>query len=264
MQSNLLTTLKSDSPPEALASLQATLTSLRKDFSPRPFYYAFSGATRHFGRGPDQIARQILLLELAKHPRDTYLATLESLLGAADIREAVVILQTFPHLPEPEALVPLAREATRSNVVDIFDAIALDNTFPKDHFPEDAWNQLVLKALFIDRPLYRITGLDHRANPTLAKAISNLAHERWAAGREINPEAWRCCTPFIATGTISTDLQSLASRRSIDKQALALVLHQAGPDQLPDLRPSVQTDIDDVETEKLTWKSLGESLTRES
>ncbi|MEM7146369.1 MAG: EboA domain-containing protein [Verrucomicrobiota bacterium] len=260
MQSNLLTSLKSESPPDALASLNATLDSLRENFSPRPFYYAFSGTTRHFGRGPDQIARQILLLELAAQPRDTYLATLESLLGAADIREAVVILQTFPHLPEPEALVPLAREATRSNVVDIFDAIALDNHFPKDHFPEDAWNQLVLKALFIDRPLYRIQGLDDRANPTLAEAVSNLAHERWAAGREINPEAWRCCINHIATGTISTDLQSLTTRRPEDIQALALTLHQAGPDVLPDLQTSIANAIDQIDTENLTWKSFGEDI----
>jgi hypothetical protein len=259
MQEALLETLKREAPAEPVALLESTLRDLDTTFAQRPFYYAFSGATRHFEKGPDQTARQILLLELAKQPKDLYLDTLTNLLGAADIRESAIILQTLSHLPQPEALVPLAREATRSNVVDIFDAIALDNAFPRDHFPEDAWNQLVLKALFIDRPLYRIVGLDDRANATLAEQISNLAHERWAAGREINPEAWRPCQNFTATGTLTTDLQILATRRPEDRQALALVLHEAGPDLLPDLRPTIQSELDAAESNELTWDTLGKS-----
>ncbi len=270
---DIVETLKPHVPAESLSWLREILASIRGEFAPRPFYYAFSGATRRFdkrtlidGVASDQLARKALLLALAGQPRDIYLATVERLLGSADIREAVVLYSTFPDLPHPDDLRVHAREATRSNVVDIFDAIALDNPFPRDHFPEEAWNQLVLKCLFINRPLHRILGLDERANLHLARQISDLAHERWAAGRELSPEAWRNCRDFLDDETILEDLKSLASRSDNEKRALALVFSHSpsNAEKLAAVRNAIDPYLKEIKSGQLNWTSLGESLSADT
>jgi len=208
--------------PEALAWLAASVDRHATSFHQRTFYYDFSGVSRHFdkhrGLSPaaDQLAeldrlapglgltawdefrlaRVILLLVLAEQDRATYLDALAQLLNTADIREQAAIFASLSLLPEAPDLVEAAIDGLRSNIIDIYDSIALDNPFPAAHFPEAAWNQMVLKAFFIHRPLPRMVGLDARRNRALAKAIRDLAHERWAAGRDISPEAWRCCEPY--------------------------------------------------------------------
>lgn len=210
------------SSSEAIAWLRDSMDRHTASFQQRTFYYDFSGVSRHFdkqkGISPtaDQLAelerlapglglanwdefrlaRVILLLVLAEQDRSLYLDTLAQLLNTADIREQAAIYASFSFLPEAPELVSAAIDGLRSNIVGVYDSIALDNPFPATHFPEAAWNQMVLKALFIQRPLARMVGLDGRRNLALAEAIRDLAHERWAAGRDISPEAWRCCEPY--------------------------------------------------------------------
>ena len=209
MVDSLLKILKQSASAEACAWLNDTLVAQRENFEQRPFYYAFSGVSRHFDKkalvevseeelhaldlekpgftiaGWDEfrLARVILLLVLGEQESDIFLENLKALLNTADIREQVAIFSAFPLLPEAEELVPLAQDGLRSNITEIYDSIALDNPFPSEHFTDEMWNQMVLKAFFINRPLYRFYGIDYRANLTLAEALSNLAHERWAAGR---------------------------------------------------------------------------------
>jgi hypothetical protein len=210
------------SSPEAMTWLRSSVDRHKASFHQRTFYYDFSGVSRHFdkrhGIRPTteqlaeiegfvpglgladwdefRLARVILLLVLAEQDRGIYLDTLAQLLNTADIREQAAIYASFSLLPEAPELVGAAIDGLRSNIIEVYDSIALDNPFPSTHFPEAAWNQMVLKALFIHRPLARMVGLDDRRNPALAEAIRDLAHERWAAGRDISPEAWRCCEPY--------------------------------------------------------------------
>ena len=70
---------------------------------------------------------------------------------------------------------------------------------------DEAWNQMVLKALFVGSRLDPIVGLDRRANAVLARMLGDYAHERWSAGRPVSPELWRCVGPFAA-GPLLADL----------------------------------------------------------
>jgi len=63
------------------------------------------------------------------------------------------------------------------------------NPYPADYFDDLAWNQMVLKALFVGS-LHLIYGLDTRANSHTSDG-NDYAHERWAAKRSVSPEIWR-------------------------------------------------------------------------
>jgi hypothetical protein len=67
----------------------------------------------------------------------------------------------------------------------VFEAIACDNVYPERHFTELAYNQLVLKSLFLEVPLARVRGLATRARPELARMVLDYAAERRAAGRRV-------------------------------------------------------------------------------
>ena len=77
----------------------------------------------------------------------------------------------------------------------VFCAVAHQNPYPKEQLPESAWNQMVLKALFVGVALDPIDGLDERANRALMRMLCEYAHERWSAGRAVSPELWRCVGP---------------------------------------------------------------------
>ncbi len=287
MRALLLDILRSSAPPEAVAWLEKTLSEIETDFQRRAFYYAFSGVSRRFPKhgsltpgdealaalrdaAPDtsvavwdqfRLARVILLVTLAGQDRDPFLETLAALRNTADLRELAAIFSAYPLLPHSEELVESAIDGLRSNIVDVFDSIALDNPFPARHFPQAAWNQMVLKAIFISRPLYRIGSIDERRNAELARAISSLAHERWAAGRRISAEAWRNCVGFI-TDEISGDFHHLLETgEPSDREAAALALATDGDRRLADLRGRLEGEIDAIGAGTLSWDRLGEKLT---
>ena len=285
MRERLIEILGKTSPPEAVAWLQQTVDEQGKSFQQRPFYYAFSGVSRRFDKkattdagdgqltflsktvpgftvaGWDEfrLARVILLTVLAEQEKDIFLENLKALIGTADFREQVAIFSAFPLLPHPVALVEFATDGLRSNIIDIFDSISLNNPFASENFTDEAWNQMVLKAIFITRPLYRIVGHGERTNLALAEAISDLAHERWAAGRTINPEAWRSCTNFLDE-RISGDIAKMAgSSEANDRSAAALVV-SAAEGKLDSLKDRLSREIAAIESGELTWHSLGQTL----
>ena len=73
----------------------------------------------------------------------------------------------------------------------VFNAVALNNPYPSEYFDNQAWNQMVLKALFVGSPLSQIHGLEQRANPQLAQMLDDYANERQAAKRSVAPSLWQ-------------------------------------------------------------------------
>lgn len=134
----------------------------------------------------DELARgAILLRSLEKQPAAQHASTLDELFRQGDTRERTSLLKTLPFLPHPEACLSLAIESCRSSVQPIFEAIACENPYPAAYFPELNFNQLVLKALFVEVSLKRVTGLRARATPELFRMARDYANERKAAGRSI-------------------------------------------------------------------------------
>ncbi len=187
----------------------------------------------------DRAARQRLLLALPSANAETWRAALERLFVAADVGESIALYRALPLLPHPETLVGRAVEGLRTNITAAFAAIATANPFPAETFAEGAWNQMVLKATFIGVELRRIRGLDARTNPALARMLVDYAHERWAAGRAITPEVWRCVYPHARAVDALDDLRRvLASEDPVERRAGALALRELDQDAVasrPDL-----------------------------
>jgi hypothetical protein len=95
------------------------------------------------------------------------------------------LLRMLPMLPHPEALLPHAVEACRTNSEVVFRAIACNNPYPAAHFPELAFNQMVLKAVFLGVQLSHVQGLKPRVGPELLRMADDFAAERTAAGRVV-------------------------------------------------------------------------------
>ena len=102
-----------------------------------------------------------------------------------DTREQQSWMRGVAFLPDAERYLPLVIDTCRTNIVPLFQAVACDNPYPAQYFPELNFNQMVLKALFNNTPLARIEGLSRRANKNLARMAADYAAERRAAGRSV-------------------------------------------------------------------------------
>jgi len=285
LRDSILDLLSLTADLEAMQWLAETLESLSSQFEQRPFYYAFSGVSRRFnrrvrpGRGAEpghagilaaqcpgllewdefRLARVALLLSLSELEEEPRLKTIEALLNTADFREQAAIFSVLPLLPPHPLLVEAAIDGLRSNIVDVFDSIALDNPYPSEHFDPDAWNQMVLKAIFIDRPLHRIVGIDARRNAALAEAVVDLARERWAAGRQLTPEAWRCVAGF-ADSRFEAEIGRIAeSELAAEREAAALILAEC-PGAFEALRGPLAPELERVAGGALSWDTMARAL----
>lgn len=155
----------------------------------------------------DRAVRTWLLLSL-NLDNQQYLDVIKQLLNTADVRELTALYQALPFLPNPEQYYHLATEGVRSNMTDVFNAIALYNFYPAAYFDELAWNQMILKALFVGSPLARIQGLEQRTNLTLATMLIDYACERVSANRSVSPELWQIVGRFADTAILA-DLEKL-------------------------------------------------------
>ncbi|RFS14561.1 EboA domain-containing protein [Emticicia sp. C21] len=171
----------------------------------------------------DRLVRVYLLSKFNSSDKDSYIKAIDTLFDTAENNEAVALISTLPFLAYPDYWMLRATNAVRSNIGPVFDAIAFQNPFPKNLFSELAWNQMVLKCIFNDKPIHKIEGVLDRANAELAHSISYLAHERWSAGRTIPAYAWRLVINFL-NEEILKDIQYLFSSSSVhDRIAATLV-----------------------------------------
>ena len=132
----------------------------------------------------DEVAR-VLLLHTAVAATDDAFALVRGLYAGGDSRERAAILRTLGLLPDPLGLLAIATEGCRTNVRSVFEAIACENTYPARWFPDHAFRQMVLKAIFIGVPIARIEGLQTRTSDELRRMARDYASERIAAGRTV-------------------------------------------------------------------------------
>uniref|UniRef100_A0A8J7A1H6 EboA family metabolite traffic protein n=1 Tax=Desmonostoc muscorum LEGE 12446 TaxID=1828758 RepID=A0A8J7A1H6_DESMC len=264
-----------------IAWLEQKQAQIASGAAERVFFTAFSAVPRYLGKqnlqvtsqdleaaqeaitgwnpgnwSVDQAGRTLLLLALPHDDAQTYVRSLDKVFSSADMGELVALYQSLPLLPHPELHRQRAAEGIRSNMSNVFQAIALRNPYPADYLDNAAWNQMVLKAVFVGSPLHLIWGLDRRANPELAKMLTDYAHERWAAKRSVIPELWRPVGKF-ADSAIIADLEKVLANGDItEQQAAALACAESSLPQAQALLshyPDLQSSI---EQGNLHWSSF--------
>lgn len=267
---------------EALTWLQEKKRLVQASETGKELYLPFSAAPRYVGKTPisvtieelekahqlrkgfnpgnwtaDQLARTILLLSLPSEDADNYSKTILKLFGTADMGELVALYAALPLLPHPEKFVSQASEGIRTNMGNVYEAIALNNPYPAEHFTEAAWNQLVLKTIFVGKSVGKIYGLNERSNPELARMLSDYAHERWAAGRTVTPELWRPVGPYL-NALILPDIERLFNSSEPEQEAAALACSQSnypGAQALLEKHPLLKHKI---EQGQLDWSQISQ------
>jgi hypothetical protein len=203
-----------------------------------------------------RLVRVWLLTQLESKDPEHFINNIDTLFDTAELNELVALYSALPLLSFPQQWLFRATDAVRSNMGFVFDAIALRNPYPALYFSEPAWNQLVLKTIFNDKPTYLIPGREKRTNQALAATLSDFAHERWAAGRSVPAPVWNLVTRFV-DDTILSDLKHLfKSEEAADRIAAALVC--AGSDYKPaqELLAQYPDLQDQVVSGKISWKNL--------
>jgi hypothetical protein len=210
----------------------------------------------------DGTARVFTLLHTIAGAND-FPTRFRQLCRTADVAEAIAFYRGLITYPAPETLEPQAAEGVRSNMRVIFEAVAHDNPYPKAHFDEHRWNQMVLKALFVDSTLHPIQGLDQRANADLALMLRNYVHERRAAGRRVWPELWRCVGPFATDEATLADLDEAArSDDFIEKAAAALALSMSPSPAARERLAAMPELADRIASGSLSWDSIAADLNK--
>jgi hypothetical protein len=266
--------------PERGAWLDAQIAALAKDSSDAALEIALGMVPRKLGKAELALAdtdlaaahqaipgwdprgwnvtdaARILLLSGLPAGGKPFAERFRALCRTADVAELTTLYRGLPLYPDPASLEEQVGEGLRSNMRGVFEAITHRNPYPKAHFDQHRWNHMVLKALFIGSPLAPIQGLDERANPELARIMCDFAHERWAAGRPVPFEIWRCVGPFAEGGAIDDLARVLSSGEGIERRAAALALAASPDRRAAKLLAQVPALAADISRKQLTWASV--------
>jgi hypothetical protein len=210
----LLALVAARAPESAMTWLRTALATL----SLQSFGPAFASAARRFGHAPlaltaleraelarssqpptlgsvlevmplSGLVRSLLLLGAVRLvPEDGQVSFVARTFDTADSFERAAVLRSLGGLPDPARFVDVAVHACRTHVQDVFEAIACENPYPSQYFPDPAFQQLVLKCFFTEVPVRRVEGLASRLNAELARMALAYASERRAAGRSVPPD----------------------------------------------------------------------------
>ncbi|PIB27115.1 hypothetical protein BFP77_13865 [Maribacter sp. 4U21] len=202
------------------------------------------------------ISRIYLLVKILEMDADYFGAKVSSIIEVADTRELETFLKYLILLPNPEFFKNAAVEALRTNIATIFDAITLNNLYPAKYFNDQQWNQMYLKAAFMERDLSLIQAVDERANRDLSRIISDYAHERWAASRNIDPMFWRPATKFIDDALLLDMERLLSSDNEIENRAGGLCCFYSQNDRALKLLSQYPKLEKQVASKEITWNTL--------
>ncbi|MEV0224860.1 EboA domain-containing protein [Streptomyces sp. NPDC050704] len=162
-------------------------TSARIAADPTAVRTAFPAAARRGGRAAADRVRAALLLALPLRG-PALAAEVTTLYRHGDAAEQRAVLHALPLLDAADPdfadrALPLTLEALRSNDTTLVEAAL--GPYGARHLDAASFRQAVLKCVFCEIPLDRISGLADRTDPELTRMLTDFARERTAAGRPV-------------------------------------------------------------------------------
>jgi hypothetical protein len=125
----------------------------------------------------DETTRIALMLSTWQGDVEAFARRIEGMCLSGEVSEQVACLKGFAIFPAPARLIACAREAVRSSIQPIFEAIACDNPYPADHFEAAAYNHMVVKCVFSGVSIQKIIGIEERRNDDLLQMLKDLVSE---------------------------------------------------------------------------------------
>ncbi|MFT5285554.1 MAG: hypothetical protein ACI8TQ_001719 [Planctomycetota bacterium] len=173
------------------------------------------------------LLRGSLVLSLPNLNDDEGAAMIEEAFRYADEGEACALYASLCLLPEPGRFVVRSAEGCRTNMVSVFEANVCGTPFPAAEFDDVAWNQCVIKCIFIGSPLWRVANLDNRLSSEIARIALDLVDERRSAGRAIQPDLWLCLGEHGGDRGLDAMLVELEDGAPIGRAAAGYALARA-------------------------------------
>ncbi|MEY9995596.1 hypothetical protein ABIE67_007628 [Streptomyces sp. V4I8] len=194
-----VTTAAPSAPPDPHPALNAVLDPAARTWldesaakvaaEPAAVRRLFPAARRRCGHARidpcwtvDEAARTVLLTALPLRGQDLADEVVR-LHRHGDPAEQRAVLRALPLLDLGDLALTLVREALRGNDTTLIEAAL--GAYAAAHLPDAEFRQAVLKCVFCEIPLDRVTGLDTRADRELARMLADFAHERIVAGRDV-------------------------------------------------------------------------------
>lgn len=205
----------------------------------------------------DRLCRVWLLMQIDSSDKSAYLTKTANLFSGASMNELVALYSALPVLAYAQEWKMRCAEGIRSNIGTVLEAIMYENTYPFNFLDEAAFNQMVLKAFFTEKNVDRIIGIDQRANPELAKVLFDYAHERWAAGRSVNPQLWRLTSKYINAGNFADIQRVWKNGKVVEKKAALLACSQSDYEFARLLWENEENLKKDILEKGINWHNLG-------
>jgi len=116
---------------------------------------------------------------------------------------------------------------------------------------------MIVKAFFLDSSIWQIQGVDQRYNADLSVILISLVQERWAAGRFIAPEIWRCAVPHANAQGVAVILEALGGKALEREQQVIAKICLNHPELCPsEVVQAVKTKLWAVDPVSLAWSGF--------
>ena len=224
--------LEARATPEGLAWLREASAAVAADATAVRTRFPMAG--RKVGRGPleegadpadlftwtiDDAARVLLLVAMGEAAE----GELAELYRYGDAAERRGVLRALPFLDLGDRGLGLTDDAIRTNDTRLI-AAAL-GPYATEHLPDAAYDQAVLKCVFVGVPITGVDGVPARVTPDGARMLAAFVHERVAAGRDVPAEVWIVIDKYPHAGEIAAIEAELDSefddRRAAAQRALS-------------------------------------------